>query len=195
VTTRDMARELALAMDHLGMESARVIGLSQGGMIAQWLAVDYPEKVSSLAIVVSTARAHETLKTCVKKWIQLCEEGRHGELTVDTMEKTYSESKMQKLRPSMFAIKMLSKPKSPERFIRQAKAVLTHDAHDQLGKISCPCLVIGGGQDHIAGGREVQEELAAAISGSILHVYPDLGHAAFEEAEDYNSRVLDFFAQ
>ena len=193
VTTRDMARELALAMDAVGIDKAKVMGLSQGGMIAQWLAIDFPEKVTKLAIIVSAARAHETLKTGITRWIKLCEDRRYGELSVDTMEKTYTEKKMKKLRPVMFLIKMLSKPKLPERFIKQAQAVLNHDAYNELGNIKCPCLVIGGGRDLVVGGREVQEELAGGIPESSLHVYPELGHAAFEEAEDFNNRVLDFF--
>jgi pimeloyl-ACP methyl ester carboxylesterase len=43
------------------------------------------------------------------------------------------------------------------------------------------------------GGAETQEVMAAAIPGSALHVYPDQGHAAYEEAKDFNDVVLAFF--
>jgi len=32
------------------------MGISQGGMIAQWLAIDYPENIIKLAIVISVSR-------------------------------------------------------------------------------------------------------------------------------------------
>jgi pimeloyl-ACP methyl ester carboxylesterase len=43
------------------------------------------------------------------------------------------------------------------------------------------------------GGAETQEVMAAAIPESTLHVYPDLGHAAYEEAKDFHDIVLRFF--
>lgn len=41
-TTRNMATDIAEAMDVLGLKTVAVIGISQGGMVAQWLAVDFP---------------------------------------------------------------------------------------------------------------------------------------------------------
>ena len=59
-STRDMARDLSAAMDMLGLKSACVIGISQGGMIAQWLAIDYPESVSRLILAVTLSQtAHD----------------------------------------------------------------------------------------------------------------------------------------
>ena len=42
-STRDMARDQAEAMKKLGISKAKVVGISQGGMIAQYLAIDFPE--------------------------------------------------------------------------------------------------------------------------------------------------------
>ena len=46
-TTRDMAADVAEAMETLNLDTAYVMGISQGGMIAQWLVADFPEKVQS----------------------------------------------------------------------------------------------------------------------------------------------------
>lgn len=51
-TTRDMARDQAQAMEKLGIAQADVFGVSMGGMIAQHLAVDYPEKVGKLVPIM-----------------------------------------------------------------------------------------------------------------------------------------------
>lgn len=53
-------------------------------------------------------------------------------------------------------------------------------------------LVIGGRQDRIVTG-EASEEIAGRL-GCALYMYEALGHAAYEEAADFNRRVLDFFA-
>ncbi|MGN0250788.1 MAG: alpha/beta fold hydrolase [Oliverpabstia sp.] len=50
-STRDMARDQAEAMKMLGIKSANILGISQGGMIAQYLAIDYPDLVV-LAVLV-----------------------------------------------------------------------------------------------------------------------------------------------
>ena len=54
-TTQDMAADVAEAMETLNLDAAYVMGISQGGMIAQWLAVDFPERVKRLILTVTTA--------------------------------------------------------------------------------------------------------------------------------------------
>jgi pimeloyl-ACP methyl ester carboxylesterase len=56
-STRDMAKDQKIAMENLGIENAYIMGVSQGGMISQYLAIDYPKMVSKLiiAILLSTA--------------------------------------------------------------------------------------------------------------------------------------------
>ncbi len=194
MTTRDMARELAEAMELVGIKQARVLGLSQGGMIGQWLAIDYPEKVSKLVIAVSLSRQNPVFQSVIREWIDLARSERYGDLAESSIEKTYTEKRLRRYRPFMFLIRLAGKPRSQERFIIQAQAVGTHDAYAQLGQIQCPTLVIGGAQDLVVGGPEVQEEMAEAIPESRLHIYPGLGHGAYEEAKDFNQRMLSFFA-
>ena len=60
-TTRDMARDQAAAMEDLGIERAHIFGVSMGGMIAQWLAIDHPEKVERLVLAVTSAEPNPIL--------------------------------------------------------------------------------------------------------------------------------------
>ena len=192
-TTRSMARDLAGAMDQLGIKSAKVMGVSQGGMISQWLAIDHPEKVSKLAIAVSVSRQNKVIQAVVKNWIEMAEQERYGDLAINTMFMTYTEKGMKKWRPFLWFVRMTGKPSSQERFLIQARSCLTHDAYPELEKVQCPTLVIGGAKDQIVGGPEVQQEMADAIPDSQLHIYPHLGHGAYEEAKDFNKLILDFF--
>ncbi|MGM0652777.1 MAG: alpha/beta fold hydrolase [Bacillota bacterium] len=194
-TTRDMARDLAGAMDKLGIDSAAVMGFSQGGMIAQWLAIDYPTKVSKLAIVISLARQNETVQKVVGNWIEMARKELYDDLAVDMMEKSHTENYLKKVRPFYWLIKRISKPQSKERFLIQAESCLTHDAYEELSAIKCLTFIIGGGADRIVGGAEVQQEMADAIEGSKLYIYPDLGHGAYAEAKDFGERIYNFFSK
>ncbi|MEI9949332.1 MAG: alpha/beta hydrolase [Pseudomonadota bacterium] len=59
-TTRDMARDAAQVLDHLRIESAHVFGLSLGGMVASYVALDFTARVRSL-ILASTIPEPEAL--------------------------------------------------------------------------------------------------------------------------------------
>ena len=72
-----------------------------------------------------------------------------------------------------------------------AKSCLTCNAYDELDKIKCPVFVIGGRQDKVVGGK-ASEEIAEKL-GCEIYMYDNLGHAAYEEAKDFNKRVYEFF--
>ena len=77
-TTRDMAKDQAEAMGLLGIAKADIFGVSMGGMIAQYLAIDFPEKVNRLILTVTSARPNPLLKESVEEWVRLAKEGDHG---------------------------------------------------------------------------------------------------------------------
>lgn len=88
---------------------------------------------------------------------------------------------------------LLQKPKDADRFVSLAKACLSCDTYDDLDKIKCPVLVLGGRQDKIVTGA-ASEEIAQRL-GCDLHMYDDMGHAAYEEAKDFNRVVYAFLKE
>jgi pimeloyl-ACP methyl ester carboxylesterase len=190
-STRDMAADLKVAMDKLGIEKAHVMGISQGGMISQYLAIDYPEIVDKLIIVVSISRQNKTIQDVVSSWIAMAENDDYEGLFIDTIEKTYSESKAKKYRPLYPILSKIGKPKSFDRLIIQARSCLNHNAYEELNKIKSPTLIIGGDSDLVVG-QNTSEEMAEKIAHSKLIIYRGLGHGTFEEAKDFNQQVLNF---
>lgn len=168
-------------------------GISQGGMISQWLAAEHGELVRRLCLAVTTPHATPTLREVVAGWEALANADRYGELMRDTMRKTYTPRYLRRYALMMPFMGLMGKPKSFRRFLIQADACLTHDAMPALARIAAPTLVIGGDADRVVG-PGTSEALAAQIPGAELKVYPQLGHGAFEEAPDATERVMGFFA-
>ena len=190
ITVRDMASDIAMAMDTLGITNADVFGVSQGGMIAQYLAIDRPDLISKLILAVTLSKNNAMVEAVVHHWITLTEQGRMKELVADMAVKMYSDAYVKRYRTFMPLLTMLQKPKDINRFVILAKACLTCHAYDSLDKIKSPVFVIGGRQDLVVGG-EASEEIAEKL-GCRIHMYDHLGHAAYEEAKDFNQRVYDF---
>ncbi len=191
MTTRDMADDVSLAMDMLGLSWAAVVGVSQGGMIAQWLAIDPPDKVGKLVLTVTLCRPNPTVEDVIARWNEMAKKGDYKGIMLDTALRSYSEKGVKKARITYSLLGNMGKPKSFDRFIIQAASCVTHNTYDLLGRIACPTLVIGGAKDQIVTGKASQE-IAGRIPGSQLCMYEGLGHGLYEEAPDFLRRVMDF---
>ena len=190
-TTRDMAQDYAQAMDILGIEKVDVFGVSMGGMIAQYLAADFPEKVNRLVLTVTSSRPNPTLVESVEEWIALAEKGDHRALMDSNLRRIYSDSYYRKNRWMIPVVGKLTKPASYQRFLIQAQACLAHDAYEKLEQIHAPTLVVGGGKDKALGG-DASGEIAAKIPGAELFMYLQGCHGLYEEEKDFNRRLLAF---
>ena len=188
---RDMAADQAEALAALGIGKACVMGVSEGGMIAQHLAAEHPELVEKLVLAVTAPRVNELARACVERWIGHAERGDHRGLMTDTAEASYSPAYLKKYRRLYPVLGLIGRPKSYDRFLVNAEAILSFEGVPDLGRIACPTLILGGEEDKIVG-IEASYELHERIPGSRLYVYPGLGHAAYEEAADFNARVLRF---
>ena len=193
ITVGEMASDVAAAMDALGIRNADVLGVSQGGMIAQYLAIGRPDLVRRMVLAVTLSKNNETVARVIEDWIDMSKRGAMKELVADMAEKLYSETYVKKHRPLMPLLTILQKPRDVDRFATLAKSCLTCDTYECLGEIKCPTLVIGGRHDKVVTG-EASEEMAKKI-GCRLHMYEGLGHAAYEEAKDFNQIVYDFLME
>lgn len=190
-TVENFADDLAFCMKQLNIKNADVLGISQGGMIGQYLAIKYPELVRKLCLGVTLSKNNPTVISCVNNWIKLAEVAQYEKLVTNIFYKMYSERYLNKYKFFLPILKRLGKPKRLIRFINSAKACLTCNTNELLENIKCPVLVLGGKKDNVLTGKASQE-IAEKLSCEI-YMYEELGHSAYEEAADFNSRVLNFF--
>ena len=193
ITVRDMAADIARAMDALGLRRADVFGVSQGGMIAQYLAIDRPDLVGKLVLAVTLAKSNDTVIDAVNGWIRMAESGDMKSLVADMAERMYSEAYLRKCRPLLPLLTAVQRPRDVRRFTILAKSCLTCDTYENLDRIKCPTFVIGAKEDKVVTG-EASLELAEKL-GCRLHLYENMGHAAYIEEKNYNRIIFDFLTE
>jgi len=187
---RDMAGDQARAMEKLGIKKASFLGISQGGMIAEYVAIDHPGLVEKLVLAVTVPAANKLIRRNLKVWADFAKAGRHRELMIDIAEKSFSESFLESHR-MFFPFLGIGKPRSYRRLFINIEATYHFDASSLVGSISCPTLVIGGKLDKTVG-VEGSYDLHEKIRDSRLYIYPDFGHSLYMEAKDFYKRVKAF---
>ena len=190
-TTRDMAADVAEAMEVLTITSAYVMGISQGGMIAQWLAADFPERVQKLILAVTTAKPSQLARERIEHWQKLSQSGNFKHLMLDIAQHSYTQKSYQKWRLLYNVMGIFGRIKDKQRIDIQSVSCLKHDSLDFLEKINCPTLIIGAEKDDVLG-VDGSFGLHHHIRGSQLIILPGCGHALYEQNKDFQKRVLVF---
>ena len=188
----DMAKDTANAMKNLGIEKAYIFGASQGGMIAEYIAIDYPELVEKLVLGSTLSKPNDTANNLINEWITLAKEKDEDGLLNSFVENVYSKNTLDAYKDTLISANKGITDEEYERFIILAKAIETFNCYDKLNEIKCPVLVLGSNGDKVvtpAGSTEIAEAINCDI-----YMYEDTyGHGVYDEATDYKQRILDFF--
>jgi pimeloyl-ACP methyl ester carboxylesterase len=181
-TLDEMADDCAGLLDHLGVEAAHVVGASQGGMIAQTLAIRHPERVLSLVSIMSSTgdravgQPHPEAIPALLTSPPADRDG-YAEFVVGAFRTIGSpgfEADEERLRQRAKA--SFDRGYYPEGTARQLLAVLASgDRTEALRGLDVPAVVIHGTDDpliDVSGGRAT----AAAIPGAKLQLIEGMGH-------------------
>ncbi len=189
---KDMADDTAKAMKELGIADAYIFGVSQGGMIAQYIAMDYPKLVKKLILGSTLARPNKTLTDIGSIWVELARKKDELGLIESFVDNVYSEKTISAYRDVIVSSNLGITDKEYERFIILANACLAFNVYDRLNEIKCPVLVLGAKEDKIVTAKG-SEEIADKLGCDIYLYGEGYGHGVYDEAEDYKKRCLDFF--
>lgn len=191
ITIENMADDLYQSLQELHIANASIIGISQGGMIAQLFAIKYPQKVTSLVLALTFSRNNAISRETIRGWIEMAENGDMDQLNMDSVSKSFSSPVLKKLYViNRLFLKSVSKEKR-HRFVCLAKSILEFDCHRSLDKITCPTLVLGAKKDLVLGVNGARE-LANGIPNASYYEFSKLGHAAFIESKQFNKMILEF---
>src|SRR6266702_2221815 len=195
-TIKDLAEDTAAVMRALEIRQAHIIGISMGGFIALELALDYPEMVEKLVLVVTSAGGPGHVSPSreimtVMMPTPVIENGQEAPKVCDAVSAPgFAESDPD--YSVIFAEIARYRPMTEAAYFRQLAACRRHDVSQRLHQIEAPTLVIHGDVDPLVPLKNGLH-LAQTIPGAMLIVYPQTGHIPeVERAEEFNHDILDF---
>jgi len=197
-TIAQMADHAAAVLDGAGLERAYIVGLSMGGMIAQELALRYPERVCGLVLGCTHCGGSERIPPTLDVIQRFADNrGLSPEEIIDknlnllvTAEFLTSPSdSLQRYRE-----RQLKAPWQPDYALqRQLEAIRTFDTCDRLVDIKAPTLILTADRDLLVP-PENGRILASRIPGSKIKELTNSGHLIhLESAEAFHRSVLRFF--
>ena len=179
---RDMAGDTFGLLDHLGIERAHVVGASMGGMIGQTLAIERPERVLSLASIMSTTGDRRAGMPKLRVWSLMMrrapqERDAYVRYFVKVFRMIGSPAyRIDEERSRELAAATYDRSHYPAGTARQLAAILASGSRTAaLRQLDVPTVVIHGESDPLVPLRAGQAT-ARAIPGAELITIPGMGH-------------------
>ncbi|HWA01956.1 MAG TPA: alpha/beta hydrolase [Rhizomicrobium sp.] len=182
-TLADMAADAAGLLDALGIADAHIAGCSMGGMIAQLVALDHPERARSLISIFSTtgdpslppsspeAQAALTTRPASNDRAAVVAHSLKGRRTYASTRWPFDEERLERLVGASY-----DRCYYPEGTVRQWAAILAGPPRtERLKSLGVPALVLHGTADTLIR-PEAGRHTAACIPGAQYHEIEGWGH-------------------
>ena len=184
ITIESMSADVIALMDHLGWGSAHVVGHSMGGVIAQQVALDAPQRVRSLSLLCTFARGKDGARPTPRiLWMSLRTRvgtrrmRRRAFLELVVPRKDLDRTDPDALAEGLAPLLGRDLADSPPILMKQLKALGRHDAFHRLAQLSgIPTWVASASLDPIAS-PDFGRQLAAAIPGARFDLLEGSSHA------------------
>jgi len=203
-TMEQMAADAAGVLDAVGVASAHIVGASMGGMIAQELALRYPQRVRTLTLMCTTPGGPHSAG-----FAEMKEAASELDRT-DDLAAAMTPERMQEMMLQLFSPEFIANPgpgfaqmvgasvqfpPTAETMRSQMAAILAHDTYDRLPRIAAPTLVMAGDADPMVDPQNARI-LAERIPGAELRMYPGLRHGfSAEKPGEVNAALLEFLGK
>jgi len=202
-----MAKDTVGLLDYLKVKKAYIVGSSMGGMIAQELAINYPEKVDKLVLCSTSAKVGKETRQRILQGLHEIVEGKvNNILSIDprrilferafnyVMQLTFSKEFLEmnkKLIENTFK-EYISKRGYGETLLKQIRGIIKHDTSRKLSKIESETLVITGTCDKIIPPRDSDYLYAKIPNSTLVKIVCGTHGMHHERAAEFNEEILKF---
>lgn len=195
--TQALQVEVVLALlEHLGLDSVDLMGISYGGEVAMRLAAMYPARVRRLVLSNTAAYTSKWLKDIGHSWEYAFASHDGRQFFKTCIPIVYSPAFYERnyawasAREELFA--RVFTPEVYDAFARLTRSAEGHDVRAQLGGVTARTLVISSELDFVTP-RYQQQELVRLIPGAGHVMIEDAGHAVmYEKPAEFVSLVMGF---
>lgn len=177
-----LARAALAAWDAAGVGRAHLFGISLGGMIAQWMALEAPERVERLVLASTadtglSAVAHADLRYLA---IARCLMHPEADVTAELMAEVLNHGTTTAVAEHVDHVSH-AQARSRLDLIWLAAAAAAHDARARIGEVQAQTLVLSGGSDDLIPAT-VQAQMCARMADARQVVLDGVGHDVTLEA-------------
>lgn len=188
----ELAGDAVALLDALGIDSAHVYGLSMGGMVAQEMAIRFPDRVRGLVLGATTPGGPRAVWPSPAAAVAMASRSTSARGRAQLVAGALFSPEFRAARPERVhsALALLGRHRAGLRGINaHSWSSFFQDSYARLPRISAPTLVLHGGADTLTpvGNARI---LAARIPDATLHVLPGSGHLYLHEAPDESFRVF-----
>lgn len=187
-----LARDALALMDALEIERAGFVGLSLGGMIAQELALQAPQRLACLVLCSTTSRIPPEAGPLWSQRIRTAASEGMEPLVAPTIVRWFTRPFRERRPEVIEEISAMIRATPPAGYVGCCRAIMHLDLTERLARVSLPTLVVVGEEDQgtpVSASQAIHERIA----GSRLEVIPAAAHLCnVEQADEINRLLQDF---
>lgn len=189
----ELAGDAVRLLDALGVDSAHVYGLSMGGMVAQEMAIRFPDRVRALVLGGTSHGGPRAVLPSPRIAGALTSRGAPAAVRAELVGRALFTDDFRRREPALLRhhLGLLSAHRTSARgLVSHLTAATCHDTRARLGRIVAPTLVLHGARDVLTPVANARL-LAAAIPDATLELLPESGHGYLLEQPGLAHQLFD----